>query len=148
MERNCNNCRHKKALQGWDFNRDTDEMNVVHTQLEGYACLGFSHEGVAVWITGSRGVDQCEMWMANDSQIKECSNCKGSGACDGKKSEDSQVKALQEFALWVTDWIFKDDFEESAGAFAELACRRLYKLGYVFKEGENWLSVDYKEIGE
>ena len=56
------------------------------------------------------------------------------------------IEPYREFCKWVAEWIFKEDFEESAGAFAELACRRLAELGYVFKDGEYWLTVDYKEL--
>lgn len=45
-----------------------------------------------------------------------------------------------EFCKWVTDTILPEDFEDkwTLGAFAEVACRKLHKLGLVHKEGEYW----------
>lgn len=61
------------------------------------------------------------------------------------KVEIEKRMALEEFAEWITEWVFKDSFEEESGAFAELACRRLARLGYVVKEGENWLMREVEE---
>lgn len=36
-----------------------------------------------------------------------------------------------EFARWVAKEVLDDYFEESSGAFAEIACRKLVKLGLV-----------------
>ena len=52
------------------------------------------------------------------------------------------TNGLEDFAKFVARWLMRDDFEESAGAFAELACRRLHELGIVEKDGE------YYTIGE
>lgn len=37
----------------------------------------------------------------------------------------------KDFIKWVISQLFDDDFELNSGAFAELACRRLTKLGYL-----------------
>lgn len=44
------------------------------------------------------------------------------------------------FAEWVASTIFEEGYETNwtLGAFAEVACRKLEKLGVVTKEGENW----------
>lgn len=49
------------------------------------------------------------------------------------------INELGEFAEFVARWIFNPNFEEETGAFAELACRRLHKLGYVSKKGGEWI---------
>ena len=47
---------------------------------------------------------------------------------------------LEDFAKWVASWIFDPQFEEGGqGAFIELACRRLNKLGIVGKSDDKWL---------
>ncbi len=38
---------------------------------------------------------------------------------------------LDEFARYVAKAVLREDFEEDAGCWAELFCRRLYKLGYI-----------------
>ena len=43
-----------------------------------------------------------------------------------------------EFCEWVADWACDDDFEENASEFAELACRKLFGMGFVDKVGEDW----------
>lgn len=51
-----------------------------------------------------------------------------------------------EFCKWVADTVLPEDFEDkwTLGAFAEAACRKLYKLGFVRKDGEYWV----KDEGE
>lgn len=52
---------------------------------------------------------------------------------------------LVRFAEWVADWILRSDFQESAGGFAELACRRLEELGIMRKEGHYWVRNEAEE---
>ena len=40
---------------------------------------------------------------------------------------------LYRFAHWVASEVCQDDFEDNAGAFAELCCRKLHFLGIVEK---------------
>ena len=51
--------------------------------------------------------------------------------------EEEQYK---KFAEWVADRIFSDDFEDDS--FAEVACRKLEKLGLVKKVVGNWRYVE------
>lgn len=46
---------------------------------------------------------------------------------------------LEGFAEWVAEYIFEDDWELNSDAFAELACRRLHKLGIVAKADGKWI---------
>lgn len=48
-----------------------------------------------------------------------------------------------EFAKWVTDEIFRGTVEEDPELFAELACRRLWKLGIVKAKG----CVEWQIVG-
>ena len=41
-----------------------------------------------------------------------------------------------EFALWVAKEVLDDYFEDCSGAFAEIACRKLVKLGLVEVEDD------------
>ena len=52
---------------------------------------------------------------------------------------DVDPVAFNRFAEWVADWVLRSDFEESAGGFAELACRRLEDLGIMRKDGNVWV---------
>lgn len=45
---------------------------------------------------------------------------------------------LMDFARWVADMIFTEE-EMDFDLFSELACRRLWKLGIVGKDDENWI---------
>lgn len=47
-------------------------------------------------------------------------------------------KALREFSEFVAEEVCRDGFEAEAGAFAEIACRKLYNLGIVQKDGCLW----------
>lgn len=53
-----------------------------------------------------------------------------------KRNDD--VSDLADFAEWVAGMVCSDDFEEYADEFAELACRKLWRLGYIAKDGEDW----------
>ena len=48
--------------------------------------------------------------------------------------EFNTINDLARFADWVARWVCNENFEENAGAFAELACRRLNELGYIRHE--------------
>lgn len=58
---------------------------------------------------------------------------------EANEAIDLAVKALKEkpqaewieFAQWVAKEVLDNYFEESSGAFAEIACRKLVKLGLV-----------------
>ena len=45
-----------------------------------------------------------------------------------------------EFCLWVAKWIFEwqNEYNELDGAFCEVACRKLNKLGIVTKNDDEW----------
>jgi hypothetical protein len=55
------------------------------------------------------------------------------------KSETGQ------FAKWVATEIFDDMWEYNKDAFAELACRKLAKLGIVRAKGDKWELVEPQE---
>lgn len=44
---------------------------------------------------------------------------------------------LEGFAEWVAKQVCREDFDED-GTFAEMACRRLWRLGFVRMNGEHW----------
>ena len=46
---------------------------------------------------------------------------------------------LIDFANWVANEIMNENFEEDADVFIEVACRKLYKLGIIKKEGDRWV---------
>ena len=54
-----------------------------------------------------------------------------------------ELKELRKFTKFVTNEVVEDTFKEYADSFAELACRKLIKLGYVeldenvYKKKEN-----------
>ena len=48
-------------------------------------------------------------------------------------------RQLKEFAHFVAKQVCRDDFEDESGAFAEIACRKLNKLGIIKKENDNWV---------
>ena len=43
------------------------------------------------------------------------------------------------FANWVAECIFDEELELDFDAFAELACRKLEKLGIVSRDEEDWI---------
>lgn len=59
------------------------------------------------------------------------------------------IKALEQdlydFARWVATEIFDDNWEYNKDAFAEIACRKLAKLGIVRSKGDEWELVEPQE---
>ena len=47
-------------------------------------------------------------------------------------------RKLMEFAEFVAQEVMDNNFEDNAGAFAELACRRLWRLGIIERDGDYW----------
>ena len=52
---------------------------------------------------------------------------------------------LYDFANWVAEEIFDDMWEYNKDAFAEIACRKLAKLGIVIRMGDKWELVESLE---
>lgn len=50
-----------------------------------------------------------------------------------------------DFARWVASEIFDENWEYNKDAFAELACRKLEKLGIVRAKGDKWELVESQE---
>ena len=48
----------------------------------------------------------------------------------------------EQFAKWVATEIFDDNWEYNKDAFAELACRRLAKMGIVKANGDKWELIE------
>ena len=63
---------------------------------------------------------------------------------------DVDPVAFKGFAEWVASEVCNEDFEDmwSLGAFAEVACRKLYGLCVVKKFNDKWVYVDRKEKDE
>ena len=57
------------------------------------------------------------------------------------------IEPYIEFCEWVADTVLYEDFEDkwTLGAFAEVACRKLHKLGLVRKDGEYWTMDEVTE---
>ena len=57
------------------------------------------------------------------------------------RTRNDDVSDLSDFAEWVARQVCREDFDED-GTFAEMACRKLRKLGIVRMNGEHW---EYRE---
>lgn len=60
---------------------------------------------------------------------------------------EQETKTWQ-FAEWVAGEIFDNNWEYNKDAFAELACRKLVKLGIVRVKGDEWELVEPQESEE
>ena len=65
-----------------------------------------------------------------------------------KGYKDGRAEPFKDFAEWVASEVCNVGFEEmwSLGAFAEVACRKLYALGIVQKFRDEWVYVDKDEM--
>ena len=80
-------------------------------------------------------------------EIADCEEC-------AKEHEQlaewmTELKELRKFAQFVTSEVVDDNFRENADCFAEVACRKLVKLGYVeFKDDTYFDVANVKNIDE
>ena len=67
---------------------------------------------------------------------------------------EQAIKALkqepktEQFAKWVATEIFDENWEYNKEVFAELACRKLAKLGIVIRMGDEWELIEPHESEE
>ena len=83
---------------------------------------------------------------------RDCANCDiVQNVEDLNNAYDVAIKALEQspemdqFAKWVAAEIFDDMWEYNKDAFAEIACRKLAKLGIVRAKGDEWELVEREE---
>ena len=59
-----------------------------------------------------------------------------------------EAEPFKTFAQWVASEVCNTGFEDmwSLGAFAEVACRKLYALGVVQKFRDEWVYLDKDEL--
>ena len=76
---------------------------------------------------------------------RDCANCDiVQNVEDLNNAYDVAIKALEQspkmeqFAKWVATEIFDDMWEYNKDSFAEIACRKLAKLGIVRAKGDEW----------
>ena len=83
---------------------------------------------------------------------RDCANCDiVQNVEDLNNAYDVAIKALEQepkmeqFAKWVAEEIFDDMWEYNKDSFAEIACRKLAKLGIVRAKGDEWELVELQE---
>ena len=83
---------------------------------------------------------------------RDCANCDiVQNVEDLNNAYDVAIKALEQepkteqFAKWVATEIFDDMWEYNKDSFAEIACRKLAKLGIVRAKGDEWELVELQE---
>ena len=59
-----------------------------------------------------------------------------------------QEPKMEQFAKWVASEIFDDMWKYNKDSFAEIACRKLAKLGIVRAKGDEWELVEPQESEE
>ena len=86
---------------------------------------------------------------------RDCANCDiVQDVEDLNNAYDVAIKALEQspemdqFAKWVAAEIFDDMWEYNKDSFAEIACRKLAKLGIVRAKGDEWELVEPQESEE
>lgn len=60
-------------------------------------------------------------------------------------SPDRRTDDAFRFCEWVAEEIFDENWEYNTDAFAEIACRKLEKMGIVKLIGENWELIESEE---
>lgn len=62
-------------------------------------------------------------------------------SCEEKiiKSKERSGETFVEFAEFVAEEIFSEEWEFNKDSFSEIACRKLYKLGVIDKNDDEWV---------
>ena len=89
--------------------KEKAESNIIEITEEGVICL-YDGKEYDVCLECAKEHEQLAEWL-------------------------KELKDLRAFAKWVRGEVLDDYFEESSGAFAEIACRKLTKLGYTEVDG-------------
>lgn len=58
-----------------------------------------------------------------------------------------ELKALKDFANFVAESVMDEEFEENSGFYAEVYCRKLYKMGFIEFEDDKWI-LNKEEVEE
>ena len=74
------------------------------------------------------------------TDVTDCNFCPHCG-----QAIDWREKELYNFAKWVATEIFDDMWEYNKDSFAEIACRKLEKLGIVREKDYEWELVEREE---
>ena len=77
--------------------------------------------------------------------IRACEETWNEKTCKQIKKALEQEPKTRQFAEWVAIEIFDENWEYNKDAFAELACRKLAKLGIVRAKGDEWELVELQE---
>ena len=86
---------------------------------------------------------------------RDCANCDIvqdvedlNNAYDVAINALEQEPKMEQFAKWVATEIFDDVWEYNKDSFAEIACRKLAKLGIVRAKGDEWELIESQERSE
>jgi hypothetical protein len=80
--------------------------------------------------------------------LKQNPPCTVTAFADYCRECGAKYGILLKFAEWVAEEIFDENWELNKDAFAELACRKLSKLGIVIRMGDEWELIEPKESEE
>ena len=98
-----------------------------------------------------RPCDVCKFHEENGCTQWVCVFCDGLFGDMKTKQETScaeQEPKTEQFAKWVASEIFDEMWEYNKDAFAEIACRKLAKLGIVRAKDDEWELVEPQERSE
>lgn len=94
-----------------------------------------------------RNCQFCKYYKDGYCENLELKPCYPQNGCEdfSKRNEKSEA---EQFAEWVAEEIFSELWEYNKDAFAEIACRKLEKLGIVKTNGDKWELIDPQESEE
>lgn len=81
----------------------------------------------------------------NDGTATQQEVCKFFANLMDVLEKQMQEPKTEQFAEWVAREIFDDMWEYNKDAFAEIACRKLEKLGIVRAKGNEWELIESQE---
>lgn len=76
-------------------------------------------------------------WEKDSNTEKRCIEC----AKEHRELAEwlKELKELKDFANFVAESVLEEDFEESSDFYAEVFCRKLYKMGFIESIDNNWI---------
>lgn len=88
--------------------------------------------------TQAEKYDEWDEWERNE--ISRCLEC----AKEHRQLAEwlRELKELRDFANFVAESVMEEDFEEDSSVYAEIFCRKLYKMGYMKSIDGKWIFND------
>jgi len=140
-EKSCKNCKHngtdvciEYCDDHWMHCFEPKQDDVPDTNVGEPDCISREavHDLLLPWLNDYLLDETREILETIDYKIEDLASVQ----------PKQRTEHWKDFVLWVAEEIFDENWEYNKDAFAEIACRKLEKLGIVRANGDKWELVE------